>query len=83
MNNLPESSEMLLYITEDGKVKIETRMQDETIWLTQGQLADLFQITQQNVSLHIQNIFESGELTVEATHKKYLSVRLEGSRSVQ
>ena len=83
MNNLPESSEMLLYITEDGKVKIETRMQDETIWLTQGQLADLFQTTQQNVSLHIQNIFESGELTEEATHKKYLSVRLEGLRSVR
>jgi len=81
--NMPDKTQFLLYTSEDGKVKIETRMQNQTVWLTQTQMAELFQTTQQNVSLHIQNIFESAELNPESTHKKYLSVRREGSRDIQ
>jgi len=77
------SGEFLLYQTEDGQVKLDVRLQDETIWLTQPLMSELFQTTQQNISQHIQNIFEEGELTPEATHKKFLSVRREGNRDVQ
>jgi len=86
MNELaPKKSggELLLYQTEDGQVKLDVRLQDETVWLTQPLMAELFQTTQQNISQHILNIFEEGELTQEATHKKFLSVRREGNRRVQ
>ena len=59
------------------------RLQDETVWLTQPLMAELFQTTQQNISQHMRNIFEEGELTPEATHKKFLSVRREGKRNVR
>ncbi len=81
--NIPETTQFLLYTTEDGKVKIETRLEADTVWLTQTQMAELFQSTQQNISLHIQNIFDEGELSAGATHKKYLSVRREGNRDVK
>ncbi|HAR49260.1 2-hydroxyacid dehydrogenase [Smithella sp. SCADC] len=81
-DNLPVKSEFLVYQTEDGRIKIDVRLEDETVWLTQQIMADLFQTTQQNISLHIRNIFEEGELNPEATHKKYLSVRQEGKRSI-
>lgn len=79
----PFSSEFLLYQTEDGQVRLDVRLQDETVWLTQPLMAELFQTTQQNISQHIRNIFEEGELTPEATHKKFLSVRREGNRDVR
>ncbi len=75
--------QFLIYEAEDGKVKIDVRMEEETVWLTQQLMADLFQSSQQNISHHIQCIYEEGELTPEATHKKYLSVRREGKREVQ
>ncbi len=83
--NLPSvpDGEFLLYKTEDGQVKLDVRLQDETVWLTQPLMAELFQTTQQNISQHIRNIFEEGELTPEATHKKFLSVRREASRDVR
>ena len=56
-------------------MKVEVRLENETVWLTQQQLADLFQTTQQNISLHLQNIYEEGELQRGATHKEFLSVR--------
>lgn len=59
------------------------RLEEETVWLTQQLMAKLFQTTQQNISLHIQNIYEEGELEPNATYKKYLSVRREGSREIQ
>ena len=61
----------------------DLRLQNETVWLTQPLMAELFQSTQQNISRHIRNIFEEGELTREATHKKFLSVRREGKRDVR
>lgn len=83
--NSPNSGkgQFLVYGAEDGKVKIDVRLENETVWLTQQLMADLFQTSQQNISLHIQNIYEEGELAPEATYKKYLSVRREGGRDVK
>lgn len=75
--------EILWYATEDGKVKLEVRLADETLWLTQQMMGDLFQTTKNNISLHIKNIFSDGELTPEATVKDFLTVRHEGGREVQ
>ena len=75
--------QFLVYQTEDGKLKIDVRFEGETVWLTQQHMAELFQTTQQNISLHLQNIYEEGELERGATHKESLSVRQEGTRSVQ
>jgi len=75
--------EFLLYQTEDGRVRLDVRLADETVWLTQQLMADLFQTTKQNISLHIQSIFKEGELAPEATVKKYLTVRWEGKREVK
>jgi hypothetical protein len=76
-------SSMILYQTEDGQSRIEVRLENETVWLTQQLMAELFQTTQQNISLHVRNVYEEGELHPEATHKEFLSVRQEGGRQVQ
>ena len=86
MNELvPKESggEFLLYRTEDGQVKVEVRLQNETVWLTQQMISELFQTTVPNISMHIRNIYAEGELTPEATIKKFLTVRREGNRDVQ
>ena len=80
--NLPSKGQFLVYPTEDGRVKIEVRLEKETVWLTQQHMADLFQTTQQNISLHLQNIYEESELQRDSTHKEFLSVRREGAREV-
>jgi len=77
------AGEIILYQTENGQTKLEVRLEDETVWLTQQQLAMLLQTTKQNISLHIHNIYEEGELTAEATVKKILTVRSEGTRQVK
>ena len=77
MNKKPQS-QVLLYQAPDGRTRLEVRMQDETVWLTQAQMAELFHTTQQNVSLHIRNVYEEEELTPEATHKESLSVQPKG-----
>jgi len=82
-DKLPKDSQFLVYEAEDGQIKIDVRLENETVWLTQQLMAELFQTTQQNISLHIRNVYEEGELTSETTHKKYLSVRQEGDREVQ
>lgn len=76
-------SEIILYQTEDGQTKVEVRLEGETVWLTLNQLAELFQTTKQNISLHIKNIYSDGELPEVATVKKYLTVQQEGNRSVK
>jgi hypothetical protein len=76
-------SEIVLYQAEDGTSRIQVRFEDETVWLTQLQIAELFQTTKQNISLHIQNIFDEGELLPGATVKEYLTVQTEGGRRVQ
>ena len=83
MSNLPQQSQFLIYQTEDGRVKIDVRFEDESVWLTQQMMSDLFQTSRQNITLHISNIYEEGELQPEATSKEYLLVRQEGERSVR
>ena len=79
----PSKGQFLVYQAEDGKLKLDVRFEDESVWLTQQLMADLFQTTKQNISLHIQNIYEECELVPEATVKKYLTVRSEGNRQVK
>lgn len=76
-------SEIMLYQSEDGQTKVEVRMEGETVWLTVNQLAELFQTTKQNISLHIKNIYKEGELQEPATVKEHLTVQQEGTRTVK
>ena len=75
-------SELILYRTEDGHTRIECRFEEETLWLTQAQMAELFEVTPQNITTHLKAIFEEGELNEAATCKPYLQVRSEGNRSI-
>lgn len=79
----PSGGQFLVYQTEDGKLKLEVRLEGESVWLTQQNMAELFQTSQQNISLHLQNIYAEGELENPATHKESLLVRQEGTRTVQ
>ena len=87
MNNLPEksdrSSQILLYKTEDGHSRIEVRLENETVCLSQKLMAELFQTTTQNITIHIKGIYEEGELDELATCKEHLQVRQEGARQVR
>jgi hypothetical protein len=78
-----DAGEFLLYQTEDGKTRVQVRIEGETVWLSQRDMVELFQTTKQNVSLHIQNIFDEGELSPAATVKDYLTVQTEGTRRVE
>jgi hypothetical protein len=81
---MPEpQSQILIYQPEGGKTRIDVRLEDETVWLSQAQLVDLFQSSKQNISLHIRNVYEEGELEEERTVKEYLTVQSEGTRDVQ
>ena len=76
------TSEIVLYQTEDGKIKIDTVFQDETIWLPQAKMAELFDVNVPAISKHLNNIFEEGELQKEATVSKMETVQQEGNRRV-
>jgi hypothetical protein len=76
-------SELILYTTEDGASRIQLHAEDGTVWLSQVELADLFQMTIPNINIHIKNILDDGELTAEATIKENLIVRQEGARQVR
>lgn len=76
-------NDLILYTTEDGRSQIKLRAQEQTVWLTQLEMAELFDATKQNISLHLKNIFEDGELDPAATVKESLTVQVEGSREVQ
>jgi hypothetical protein len=78
----PTGGEIILYQTEDGRTRIQCRFENETLWLTQAQIAELFQTTPQNVTLHLKAIFAEGELAEATTCKDYLQVRPEGGREV-
>ena len=77
------NSEILIYQTEDGKTKISVRLENDTIWLTQRLIADLFQTTPQNITIHLKNIYEEGELDEKLTCKDFLQVQIEGKRKVE
>lgn len=79
----PDAALGQLLIYRDGSLDLKVRVDGATVWLTQVQMAELFQTTKQNISLHIQNIFEEGEQPPEATVKQYLTVQQEGARQVR
>jgi hypothetical protein len=77
------TAEFLIFTRQAGEEGIEVRVAGETVWLTQPLIADLFQTTVPNISMHLRSIYETGELTVEATLKNFLTVRQEGTRQVR
>ena len=81
--DVPSKGQFLIYRAEDGRLKLDVRLEDETVWLSQQHMADLFQTSRQNVTLHIKTVYEEGELGPAATSKKSLLVRHEGSREVR
>ena len=81
--HIPVKSDLILYQTEDGHTHIEVRLQDETVWMSQLAMADLFQTTVSNINIHLNNVYEEGELKEAATIKDYLIVRQEGIRQVR
>ena len=77
----PQQGEIILY-QPDETVRLEVRLEDDTVWLTQQQMAELFQTTKNNVTLHIGNVYKEHELVAESTSKESLLVRMEGNRQV-
>ena len=77
-NNLPIRGEFLLYQSEDGQTRIEVRLENETVWLNQSTMAELFQTSKQNISLHLKNIFNEGELEDNRVVKEYLTTAVDG-----
>ncbi|TCT12190.1 hypothetical protein EDC18_11336 [Natranaerovirga pectinivora] len=80
---MENKTDILIYQLEDGKTKIDVRIENETVWMTQKAIAELYQTTSQNITLHIKNIYEEGELEENSTCKNYLQVQTEGNRTVQ
>ncbi len=78
-----QKGELILYQAEDETTKIEVRLENENVWLTQKMMAELFQTTPQNITIHLKNIFDEGELEEAATCKDFLQVQNEGSRKVE
>lgn len=77
---MESSSQLIIYQTESGETRLEVRLENETVWLTQKLMAELFQITVPNINMHLKNVFEEGELNPEATIKDFLIVRTESNR---
>jgi len=73
-----DKSQIIIYQTDDGETKIDVIMEDETVWLAQAQMAELFQTTKQNISLHINNAFKEGELEPNSVVKEYLTTAADG-----
>ena len=77
---LQPASQILIYLSEDGKTRIEVQLQDETVWLTQKHMAELFQTTKQNIGQHLRNIFVEGELDEGSVVKKFFTTAPDGKR---
>ena len=77
------NGDIIIYQTDDGLTKIDVKIQNETVWLSQQQMAELYGTTKQNISLHIKNIYDEEELIENITVKEFLTVRKEGNRSVE
>lgn len=80
--SMKEDQKIVIYQTPDGKTQIDVRLEDETVWLTQAQMAQLFKSSRTNVLEHIQHIYEVEELEKEATCRNFRQVRQEGKRMV-
>jgi len=77
------NSQIIIYQTENGQTKLDVRLENETVWLTQKLMAELFQTSPQNITIHLKNIFEEGELIENSTCKDFLQVQIEGSRTIE
>ncbi len=82
-NLIIDNSQLILYTTEDGKQRVEVRLEDETAWLTQAGLAELFNTSPQNITMHIKEIYAEGELIESSTCKENLQVQIEGNREIK
>ena len=80
---MKENNGIIIYQDEDGVTKVNVRFSNEDVWLTQNQLAEIYDTTQENISMHIKNIYEDKELDENRTYKKFLLVRQEGARQVK
>ncbi len=80
---MDERNKILIYTGSDGLTKVEVRLEDDTLWLTQAQMCELYQTSRTNVVEHIKHIYEEGELAEEATCRKFRQVRQEGTRQVE
>ena len=76
-----EQNQIVIYQTEDGQTQIDVRLENDTVWLTQAQMAELFERTPQNITTHLRNAYREGELDKESTCKEYLQVQTEGKTS--
>lgn len=80
---MKENNGIIIYQDENGITKVNVRFSNEDVWLTQNQLAEIYDTTQENISMHIKNIYEDKELDENRTYKKFLLVRQEGARQVK
>ena len=71
-NIIEKNNEIIIYTTDDGQVDIEVRLEDESVWLTQNSMSELFDTTRNNITMHIKNIFEEGELQEDSVSKESL-----------
>ena len=79
----PAKGEILVYQSEEGKIQLDVRLERETLWMTQSEMAQLFQCSTDNISLHLKNIYDERELDPSATTEEFSAVRQEGIRQVQ
>ncbi|WP_446010643.1 virulence RhuM family protein [Candidatus Electrothrix sp.] len=82
-NMVSDRSQLLIYRSPSGEIKIDVRLEEETVWLTQAHMAELFQVKPQNITMHLKNIYAEGELSEQATCKEFLQVQTEGTRRVE
>lgn len=80
---MSEKNEIIIYEDKDGLIRVSVKFLNEDVWLTQNQISDIYQTTQQNISLHIKGVYEDGELQKDSTHKDFLLVQKEGNRDVK
>jgi hypothetical protein len=80
---MENKSQILIYQTENGETKLDVRFHEETVWLSQKMMAQLFQTTVPNINMHLKNIFDEGELEENRTIQEFLIVQQEGNRDVQ
>ena len=79
----PNPSEIVLYQTPDGRSRVQVRLFEQTVWLTQRLMAELFQKDVRTINEHVKRIYDEGELSPEATIRKFRTVQTEGSRQVE
>lgn len=80
---IDSKNRMIIFTTNDEKVSVDVRFDEETVWLTQQQISELFNTARSNIVEHIKHIYEEGELSVEATCRNFRQVRMEGNRQVE